>query len=117
MPELLEINFKYRDLLIVFDSDIHTNSNVQEAMFQLAELVCWRKATPKVVALPCELDGRKNGVDDFLFRHGADALQRLIDIAKVAGELVAKRDGSLVFRRLWSQNKTTPTSLLRRCPR
>ena len=101
LPELLEINFKYRDLLIVFDSDIHTNSNVQEAMFQLAELVCWRKATPKVVALPCELDGRKNGVDDFLFRHGADALQRLIDIAKVAGELVAKRDGSLVFRRLW----------------
>ena len=76
VPELKEINFKHRDVLIVFDSDIHTNSHVQEAMFQLAELVCRRGATPKVVALPCELDGRKNGVDDFLALHGADLFRR-----------------------------------------
>ena len=92
LPELLEINWRHRDVLIVFDSDIHTNTHVQEAMFQLAELVCNRGATPKVVALPCELDGRKNGVDAFLARHGADALQRLIGIAQIAGHLEESND-------------------------
>ena len=87
LPELLEVNFRRRNALIVFDSDIHTNADIQEAMFRLAELLCRRGATPKVVALPCELNGDKNGIDDFLARHGADALHRLIGISQVAGHL------------------------------
>ena len=88
LPELKEVNFKNgRQILIVFDSDITTNPHVLEAAFQVAEWVCRRGATPLIVQLPCELDGRKNGVDDFLARHGADALQRLIDIAQPAGHL------------------------------
>jgi|GEM_PF-5228223 len=103
VPELKEINFRNRDVLIVFDSDIHINNKVQEAMFQLAELVCRRGATPKVVALPCELDGRKNGVDDFLARHGANALQRLIGTAQVAGHLKESKnpDSEPDFVREW----------------
>ena len=103
LPELLEINFKHRDVLICFDSDIHINTDVQEAMFRLAELVCRRGATPKVVALPCELDGRKNGVDDYLARHGADALDRLIGIAQVAGHL---KEGD--FIRTWTPEPKNP---------
>ena len=110
VPELKEINFKHRDVLIVFDSDIHTNSHVQEAMFQLAELVCRRGATPKVVALPCELDGRKNGVDDFLALHGADALQRLIDIAQPSGHLKESKnpDSEPDFVRAWEPEPKNP---------
>jgi hypothetical protein len=34
-----------------------------------------------IVRLPSEADGSKNGVDDFIVRHGADALDDLVDTA------------------------------------
>ena len=60
-----------------------------DAAFQIAawvsDPVARRSAKPYFVQLPCELDGDKNGIDDFLARHGANALQRLIEIAQLAG--------------------------------
>ena len=121
LPELKEINFKDgRQVLICFDSDLTTNPNVLEAAYSLAKWLCHydsvRDAKPYFVQLPCELDGGKNGIDDFLDRHGADALQRLIEIAQLAGRWVKTQEtdneGNPVtkhrFERLWKPEPQNP---------
>lgn len=105
LAELKDINFKAgRQVLICFDSDLTTNVNVLEAAFSLAEWLCHhdspRNAKPYLVQLPHELNGSKNGIDDFLARHGADAFQRLIEIAQPAGHWEEKKDG-WAFKRTW----------------
>jgi len=105
LPELKEINFQRgRQVLICFDSDLTTNPNVLEAAFALAEWLSRfdspRSAKPYFVQLPCELNGAKNGIDDFLARHGAEAFKRLIEIAQPAGHWEEKKDG-WKFKRTW----------------
>ena len=112
LPELKDINFQHgRQVLICFDSDLTTNPHVLEAAFSLAAWLCRhdspRDAKPYFVQLPCELNGDKNGIDDFLARHGADALQRLVQIAQPAGHWVQRQD-DWQFKRTWRPEPKNP---------
>ena len=89
LPELKDINLRRRRLYIVFDSDIATNPNVALAAESFAKWASdpqkGRSADVRLLQLPCELDGRKNGFDDFLMRHGSAQLTRLAQIAQPVG--------------------------------
>jgi len=96
LPELADLDWR-RQIYVVFDSDLTVKP---EILRSLQNLCCWiaKKSgspyVPKVVQIPCELDGRKNGVDDFIVRHGVGAFRRLIKVARPAGQW--KEDGGRV---------------------
>jgi putative DNA primase/helicase len=79
LPELAAIDWAYRDVAIVFDSDASTKGQVKQAIAQLATNLSAPdiRARPFPVLLPNELDGSKNGADDFVVRHGRDAYELL----------------------------------------
>ena len=102
LPELESLDWR-RKVYIVFDSDLTIKPELQAALMGLC---CWiaNKAgdpfVPYVVQLPCELDGSKNGPDDFILRHGVEAFRRLVRIAQPSGEWTQKKD-KLVFEFNW----------------
>jgi hypothetical protein len=59
------IGLKNRDCFVVYDSDYATNPLVRKAQDRLVEHLT-RKGNVKVVYLPANADGKKQGVDDFL---------------------------------------------------
>jgi phage/plasmid-associated DNA primase len=79
LPELAVIDWAYRDVAIVFDSDIAQKPQVRSAMAQLATNLSAPdlRARPFPVLLPNEVDGAKNGADDFIVRHGRGAYELL----------------------------------------
>ena len=76
--DLAAIAWKGRRVYIVFDSDAVKNPDVGRAERALAEVLSRHGADVRVIRLPSEPDGTKNGLDDFLVRHGAAALRRLV---------------------------------------
>ncbi|HEY9846247.1 MAG TPA: phage/plasmid primase, P4 family, partial [Candidatus Caenarcaniphilales bacterium] len=84
LPELSVIALEHRRCNLVFDSDIIHKLPVKQAQFTLALWLQSQKARPYIVLLPNELDGSKNGVDDFIVRHGIRAYKKLRDIAQPA---------------------------------
>ncbi len=78
MPDLAAIAWAGRPALITYDSDAATNPDVGKAEKALAAILRSLGADVRVVRLPAEPDGSKNGLDDFLARHGADALRKLV---------------------------------------
>ena len=85
LPELKAIPMKGRQVIVLFDSDIADNSSVARAAKAIANWSRKRGGLPHKVALPGEPDGRKNGADDFLVRHGAPALIERLLSPKVIG--------------------------------
>ena len=85
LPELKAIPMKGRQVIVLFDSDIADNSSVAKAAKFIANWVRKRGAKPHKVLLLNEPDGRKNGADDFLVRHGADQLILKLENPKVMG--------------------------------
>jgi phage/plasmid-associated DNA primase len=92
IPELAEINWK-RPVYIVFDSDVVIKPQVLDALRALTEHIVGNfypddpglgGHVPSVVFLPSGLDGEKNGADDFIVRHGADAFRRQLKVARPA---------------------------------
>ena len=81
LPELIDFNWKRRNVFVVFDSDILDKSSVENAYKSLKTALEELGATVKIIPLPPELNGEKNGVDDFIFRHGKDAFKKLIKAA------------------------------------
>lgn len=71
-----------RDVYIIFDSNVYTNSSVREARAQLAHELKTRRANVKFVNLP-RIEGA-NGVDDILARQGAEYVLNLIKNAQQA---------------------------------
>lgn len=67
-----------------FDSDITGRLQVQAALYARALYLKEHGNQPRLLLLPNESDGSKNGLDDFLVRHGADALRILKAYAKPA---------------------------------
>lgn len=67
-----------------FDSDITSRPQVQAALYARALYLKEQGNKPMLLLLPNESDGSKNGLDDFLVRHGADALRVLKAYAKPA---------------------------------
>ena len=88
IPELLEMNWKHRPVRIVFDSDVSINRDVQTAAQSLGLIIAGLKRKndsdqPQAVLLPFELNGAKNGVDDLIARHGAEAYNALLRIPQL----------------------------------
>jgi len=75
--ELKVIDYKNRRVNLCFDSDIIEKPQVQLALAKRAIALKTLGAIPYLVLLPNEIDGSKNGLDDFIFRHGVVALQTL----------------------------------------
>lgn len=88
LPELDLIGdvniWKHRKVYISFDSDVIHKWQVKNALLQLAEWLKSKGAEPLLVLLPTEIDGSKNGVDDFIVRHGKEAYQTLLKVAEPA---------------------------------
>lgn len=91
LPELAALNWKNREVRLAFDSDLAGKIAVRSALRELAFELTHRGARVLITQLPCEIpDGPgnpnpsrwKNGVDDFLMRHGADAYRILRQAAR-----------------------------------
>ena len=82
LPELDIIEWNGRQVFQCYDSDIISKDGVQRATYGRATKLQELGAKPFLILLPNEIDGRKNGLDDFLKRHGSEAFQRLKDIAE-----------------------------------
>ena len=99
IPELKAIPMRGRVVIVLFDSDIDDNISVDEAAGDIANWTRQRGAKPHRCTLPSEEDGAKNGADDFLVRHGAEALLALLEAAEIEGwplpAPLLTRDGDL----------------------
>jgi putative DNA primase/helicase len=77
LPELAVIQWRNRKVYQCFDSDIIEKQPVQAALAERAAVLKAAGAFPYLVLLPTEIDGAKNGLDDFIVRHGVEALKIL----------------------------------------
>lgn len=82
LPELSVINWRNRRVNQCFDSDIIEKQSVQSALAKRAITLKQCGAKPYFVLLPNEIDGSKNGLDDFILRHGTEALNVLAKASK-----------------------------------
>lgn len=83
IPDLLDIPWKDRQVVIVYDSDAATNDLVRMAEAKLADLLSEQGATTLVARFPRDGD-QKVGLDDFIVNHGVEALQQVIREAEPA---------------------------------
>lgn len=82
LPELDQIEFEGRKVIICYDSDARTNGQVRLAQDRLAvELSTRRGASVFVIRLPDDSDGNKQGLDDYIVNEGEAAFDDLIDSA------------------------------------
>ena len=82
LPELEAINWRGRNVFILFDSDVTSKDSVQRALKALACKLTEKGAKVRIAILPCDLDGTKNGADDFLVKYGYEALMKVLAIAR-----------------------------------
>jgi P4 family phage/plasmid primase-like protien len=94
LPELREINWQYRRVNQCFDSDIIEKIPVQIALAKRAHSLSGYGARPYLVLLPNEIDGSKNGLDDFVVRHGIDALKLLAKESSQTPYEAERKEGS-----------------------
>lgn len=87
LPELEKFIWKNRTVFIVFDSDISKKHSVKQAELRLSLELLNRGSIVLSIRLPNEPDGGKNGLDDFIVRHGAESFQKLIETAQPTLEL------------------------------
>jgi len=87
LPELEEVEWKERRVYVVYDSDIVSKPEVQQALNVLCAKLTERGAVPKVVRLPSSVYGsaKKYGLDDFLVERGAKAFKALVESAEEYG--------------------------------
>jgi hypothetical protein len=69
-----------RTVIICFDSDVTQKHQVQRALRKLADYLAELGAVVMIKVLPTEPDGKKNGLDDYITRHGAEAFAALPEI-------------------------------------
>jgi phage/plasmid-associated DNA primase len=103
IPELAAVNWSGREVLLAYDSDVTVKDSVRGAIRRITDALTAQGAAVSVVLLPCELNGDKNGVDDFIGRHGANAYAALERIARPA--FVWKNKET---RTWWSPEPTEP---------
>lgn len=78
IPDLDMVNWRGRPVALCFDSDCASNSKVQGAAQALAIELTKRGALVKIARLPSEPDGTKNGMDDYLEKHGVEAMKQVL---------------------------------------
>ncbi len=79
----LDLDWKDREVILAFDSDITSNESVAWAAFYLSEVLTARGAKVRAIRFPEAIPGHdgKVGIDDFLVAFGPEALRRLIEEA------------------------------------
>ena len=82
LPELEAMNWRGRNAFIMFDSDVTTKDSVQRALKALACKLTEKGANVRIATLPHDLDGTRNGADDFLVKYGREALIEVLGIAR-----------------------------------
>lgn len=107
IPDLKQINWKGRDVITVFDSDIVEKEGVALALDKLNTKLTELGANPYSKTLPNEEDG-KNGLDDYLVKYGTEEFEALpeeefqyaIEMQKLNSELavIHKISGVWYFR-------------------
>ena len=65
----------------MFDSDVLIKNQVKQALEKLSKALTEKVQKP-VATLPCDLDGTKNGADDFLVKYGKEALIEVLKVAR-----------------------------------
>lgn len=86
--DLRGVNWKGRQVIIAFDSDVETNADVQKAESWLCHYLKLMEADVGVIRFPSNADGSKVGLDDFIVTRGAVALRSLCDAPADPVELV-----------------------------
>jgi len=95
LPALAEIEWKNRQVVIVYDSDAATNPNVVRAQNQLSRMLLSKGAMISIASLPPTSTGEKQGLDDLLLAQGEDALLKILQDAPAYQEASA----------LWEMNQ------------
>ncbi|MCY2923987.1 MAG: phage/plasmid primase, P4 family [Planctomycetota bacterium] len=88
LPEFDGVKWRKRDVTICFDSDVATNTDVQQALCRLTAELERRQANVQIAWLPQGPDGQKIGLDDFLVASGVDELRALVAKAKPLADAV-----------------------------
>lgn len=109
LPQLEEVSWKGRKVVIIFDSDAATNPDVVRAQRQLSKVLTERGAEPVIASLPMTKDGKKQGLDDYLVVNDVEELHKLVEKAEplesaqalweLNEEVVFVRDPGLVIER------------------
>jgi hypothetical protein len=86
IPDLAERPWQGRQVFIAFDSDILDKPDALLAESELARVLQEHGALVGIVRLPPATDGSKQGLDDFLVAHDADALKQLL--TEAAAEII-----------------------------
>jgi hypothetical protein len=90
--QLIIPSLRGRVVYICFDSDAVEKDSVMLAEQRLAEFLEEHGARVYIVRLPSEPDGSKNGLDDFIVRHGREAFEDLVRDARPAQEPESARE-------------------------
>lgn len=77
-PDLACVEWRDRQVFLAFDSDVRRKPGPEIALQRLAALLRQCGAEVYEVAVPAAPDGSKQGLDDYLARHGADAFKALL---------------------------------------
>jgi len=86
LPELDELNLKHRKCYICFDSDITHKFQVRRAELRITVELMNRGAQVFAIRLPNEENGEKNGLDDYLVRHGRNDFIALLKKSEEVSE-------------------------------
>ena len=98
--EFRETYWDNRNVGLCFDSDIVSKWQVQQALINLANELKKRGANVFLILLPTESNGCKNGIDDFITCHGAEAFKKLVEQFKI----LQKSESRLLF---WDEKNNT----------
>jgi hypothetical protein len=81
IDDLAAVTWTGRRVYIIFDSDAAMNNNVLKAEQEWAKVLTAAGAVVVVIRLPAGENGEKQGLDDYLARHGKAALDQLLAAA------------------------------------
>ena len=95
-----EIKLDGREVRLCFDSDLH-KPQVLAALKGLAEFLQSKGARVLIEVLPHDLNGDRLGVDDLIYRHGAECFRRIAAIARTPFK-TKRQDGVDVL--VWAFN-------------
>lgn len=117
------IEFQGREVSIVFDSDILTNSNIKLAACRLAKALMERGAIPYLVIIPPrkkriedgEVGLEKIGFDDYLCEHSVDEFKKLKRIPLTEEIIEKELVSQLIHRELNYKDVSTAKSPSLRC--
>ena len=82
IPDLAELSWKGRPVIIAYDSDIAWNDDIKEAAFTLERELAARGALVKAIRFASSGNGVKIGLDDFLISQEAANFEELLVNAK-----------------------------------